>query len=207
MGRGTRPMHHPMDIDEDRGSSNEFYISKKPRKPIEIRAIDSKSKVADYGVNGSDDAEEDSENSNYQSTERRQSIGKRKHVKLSDTVEGRTVFIRNVSFDANEDRLHQFLTRFGNLESVKIVKDKLTQHPRGTAFAKFESKEDAENILLQASKPENARSFIFAGRQLTLSLAVSREEVLNLKKNRSHEEVLNNANASGRNLHLARIGF
>lgn len=70
----------------------------------------------------------------------------------SDTAEGRTLFIRNVPFEADDESLHQFLSSFGELELAKIVRDKMTNHPRGTAFAKFVRKEDVDNILLKFSK-------------------------------------------------------
>lgn len=41
---------------------------------------------------------------------------------------------------------------------------------------------------------------------MVLSLAVSREEVLEVKKLSSGQEASNNGNTGGRNLHLARIG-
>ncbi|KAM3186910.1 hypothetical protein ACTXT7_003377 [Hymenolepis weldensis] len=125
----------------------------------------------------------------------------------SDTSEGRTIFIRSVPFDADEQSLHRFLSTFGELEFTKIVKDKITNHSRGTAFAKFVLKEDVDNILLKFSKSYNGSEFMFGGRKLELSLAISKEEVAKLQTTRRGGDVSAAAELCGRNLHLARIGL
>nr|VZI33881.1 unnamed protein product [Spirometra erinaceieuropaei] len=126
-----------------------------------------------------------------------------------DVCEGRTLFIRNVPFDADEHRLQEFFSAFGELEFVKIVKDKVTQHPRGTAFAKFVRKEDADRVLLDSSRTENSHKFIFAGRQLIISLAVTPSDVKKLQEARAGGPAVDSVSniSSGRNLHLARVGM
>lgn len=54
-----------------------------------------------------------------------------------DIAEERTLFIRNVSFDATEEDIGKVLEKFGELKYVLICMDKMTDHPRGTAFAQF----------------------------------------------------------------------
>nr|CAX74115.1 RNA-binding protein 28 [Schistosoma japonicum] len=133
---------------------------------------------------------------------------------VSDTSEGRTVFIRNLSFDVGEDALHKFFSHFGLLEFAKIVKDPTTQHSRGTAFVKFVNVEDASNVLKLSAKPENAHQFSLENRTLNITLAVSRTEAQNLRK-RKHDEDASEHSAgiadamkqSGRNLHLASVGI
>ncbi|CAH8559147.1 unnamed protein product [Schistosoma mattheei] len=133
---------------------------------------------------------------------------------VSDTSEGRTIFIRNLSFDVEEDALHKFFSQFGPLEFAKIVKDPATQHSRGTAFVKFVNAEDASNVLQQSDKPENAHQFSLENRTLNITIAVSRTEAQNLRK-RKHEDdapegFIGPADAikqKGRNLHLASIGI
>ncbi|CAH8617767.1 unnamed protein product [Schistosoma rodhaini] len=132
----------------------------------------------------------------------------------SDTSEGRTIFIRNLSFDVEEDALYKFFSQFGPLEFAKVVKDPATQHSRGTAFVKFVNVEDASNVLQQSDKPENANQFSLENRTLNITIAVSRTEAQNLRK-RKHEEndsegFVGPADAmkqKGRNLHLASIGI
>ncbi|CAH8609634.1 unnamed protein product [Schistosoma haematobium] len=133
---------------------------------------------------------------------------------VSDTSEGRTIFIRNLSFDVEEDALYTFFSQFGPLEFAKIVKDPATQHSRGTAFVKFVNAEDASNVLQQSDKPENAHQFSLENRTLNITIAVSRTEAQNLRK-RKHEDdasegLIGPADAvkqKGRNLHLASIGI
>ncbi|KAL5104219.1 RNA-binding protein 28 [Taenia crassiceps] len=207
MGRKSGSSAALVGNKEDQRTPNEFFISKNPRKSIDSQTNENDLTVTSVSMSDGDDIKECLADIRHPGTKQRQNVRNQLNVRPSDTAEGRTIFIRNVSFDADEDSLHQFLANFGKLIFVKIVKDKLTQHPRGTAFAKFESKADAESILLQASKPENAHRFVYAGRLLTLSLAVSREEALKIKELRSGEEVSCHGNAGGRNLHLARIGL
>ncbi|CAH8535605.1 unnamed protein product [Schistosoma turkestanicum] len=133
----------------------------------------------------------------------------------SDTSEGRTIFIRNLSFDLSEKALYEFFSQFGPLEFAKIVKDPATRHSRGSAFVKFVNVDDATFVLEQSEKPENAHQFSLDNRTLNISIAVSRTEAQNLRK-RKHEvddpEELSVGPADaikqkGRNLHLASIGI
>ncbi|KAM7540929.1 hypothetical protein Aperf_G00000046425 [Anoplocephala perfoliata] len=126
---------------------------------------------------------------------------------VSDASEGRTLFIRNVPFDSDEDSLQQYLSTFGQLEFVKIVRDKFTKHSRGSAFAKFVSKEDADNVLFRYAKPFSAADFMFGGRKLDIVLAVSKEEVAKLQTFHRVEWASAISGAGSRNLHLARIGL
>lgn len=54
-----------------------------------------------------------------------------------DIAEERTLFIRNVAFDATEEDIGKVLEKYGELKYVLICMDKMTDHPRGTAFAQF----------------------------------------------------------------------
>ncbi|CAG9856860.1 unnamed protein product [Phyllotreta striolata] len=65
----------------------------------------------------------------------------------NDVTEGKTIFIKNVPFDATNDDLKKCMWQFGRVYYALICKDKLTEHPKGTAFVKFINKEDAESAL------------------------------------------------------------
>nr|CAH8861522.1 unnamed protein product [Trichobilharzia regenti] len=135
----------------------------------------------------------------------------------SDTSEGKTLFIRNLSFDVEEDVLFDFFTKFGHLEFAKIVKDPATQHSRGSAFVKFLSAEDASSVLQQSARPECAHQFVLDNRTLNISIAVSRTEAENLRKRSTIDNELDSPEDTktsvcalkhkGRNLHLASIGI
>ncbi|KAF8560867.1 hypothetical protein P879_04330 [Paragonimus westermani] len=136
---------------------------------------------------------------------------------LSDTSEGRTLFIRNLSFDVDHDALYEFFASFGPLEFAKVVKDPSTSHSRGTGFVKFTRPEDAAHVLSESNKIENTSRFTLDGRAVYLSMAVSRQEaerLRNAKKETSTVEstavpcsMAERLRQQGRNLHLARVGM
>lgn len=65
------------------------------------------------------------------------SVSKKPHVISNDVAEGKTVFIKNVPFDATNDDLRQCMSQYGPLYYALICIDKLTEHSKGTAFVKF----------------------------------------------------------------------
>ncbi|BFZ65456.1 RNA recognition motif-containing protein [Saitoella coloradoensis] len=117
--------------------------------------------------------------------------------KQSDT-RNRTLFIRNLPFDCDDDKLHQKFRSFGPLQYAKVVVDHSTGRSRGTGFVCFKEEEDSENCLYAASKiraPTSANSillpgevdadsekFMMEGRVLTVTAAVSREDAEQLKE-------------------------
>lgn len=54
-----------------------------------------------------------------------------------DVAEERTLFIKNLSYEATEEDIKQVLENYGAVKYVLLCIDHLTQHPRGTAFAQF----------------------------------------------------------------------
>ncbi|XP_017695390.1 PREDICTED: RNA-binding protein 28, partial [Lepidothrix coronata] len=70
----------------------------------------------------------------------------------SDVGEGRTVFIRNLSFDTEEEALEEALQRFGGVTYVRLVLHPHTGTPKGSAFAQFESPEGAQKCLEAAQE-------------------------------------------------------
>ena len=54
-----------------------------------------------------------------------------------DVAEERTLFIKNLSYEATEEDIRQVLEKYGAVKYVLLCIDQLTQHPRGTAFAQF----------------------------------------------------------------------
>lgn len=65
---------------------------------------------------------------------------KKPRVISNDVVEGKTVFIKNVPFNATNDDLKKCMSQFGPLYYALICIDKLTEHSKGTAFVKFRVK-------------------------------------------------------------------
>ncbi|KAG8780759.1 RNA recognition motif-containing protein [Serendipita sp. 398] len=59
---------------------------------------------------------------------------------------GTTLFIRNVPWEATEDDLRQLFKAFGSLRYVRIVMDHESGRSKGTAFACYWKKEDADKV-------------------------------------------------------------
>ncbi|CEM05593.1 unnamed protein product [Vitrella brassicaformis CCMP3155] len=66
--------------------------------------------------------------------------------KGSDLSEGRTIFVRNLPYDATSDQLRELFSQFGRVLCAAIVKDKQGQ-PKGTAFIKFAHQQSADRVL------------------------------------------------------------
>lgn len=54
-----------------------------------------------------------------------------------DVEEGRTLFLTRLAIDTSEFSVKTMLSAFGELKYVMIVKDKLSEQSKGTAFAQF----------------------------------------------------------------------
>ena len=99
-----------------------------------------------------DDDDDDVESENEDKDHGRKptlQTGKRKQS--TDVKEGKTLFIRNVSFDSTEEALQDLFEQFGNIEYCKLVVDKRTGHSKGMAFVKFKTAESAEQCLQETS--------------------------------------------------------
>lgn len=119
----------------------------------------------------------------------------------ADVNEGKTLFIRNLSYESSSESLENLMNQFGPVEYCVLCMNKMTEHPKGTAFVKFVSKIHAEKCLEKAEKDGNASCFYLDGRQLNISLAVSKEKVMDLIKNKKSKT------KDKRNLYLAKEGL
>ncbi|KPM08203.1 RNA-binding protein 28-like protein, partial [Sarcoptes scabiei] len=119
----------------------------------------------------------------------------------SDVGEGKTIFIRNLDIETEEHSLANLFGEFGDLEYCKICYDELTTKSRGTAFVKFEKKEDAQKCLEASQNLDNAAKFSLDGKQLILSYALSSNQLSNLLEEKKFK------NKDKRNLYLAKEGL
>eukprot|EP00440_Ansanella_granifera_P042303 gb/GFBE01045863.1/.p1 GENE.gb/GFBE01045863.1/~~gb/GFBE01045863.1/.p1 ORF type:complete len:885 (+),score=280.28 gb/GFBE01045863.1/:1-2655(+) len=72
-----------------------------------------------------------------------------------DIDQGRTVFVRNVPFDAGEDDLKEVFRRYGKVGSIKLVPDRSGQNAhRGSAFIKFAEASGAQAALATEAEAE-----------------------------------------------------
>lgn len=54
-----------------------------------------------------------------------------------DVAEERTLFMKNLSYEATEEDIKGVLEQYGALKYVLLCIDHMTQHSKGTAFAQF----------------------------------------------------------------------
>ena len=103
----------------------------------------------DDAQNDADDDVENEGEDKYRGHKPTLQTGKPKQS--TDVKEGKTLFIRNVSFDSTEEALQELFEQFGGIEYCKLVVDKRTGHSKGMAFVKFKTTESAEQCLQETS--------------------------------------------------------
>jgi len=64
--------------------------------------------------------------------------GKKPRFESNDVKEGRTVFLRNLPFSVDNDKLQDFAEQFGPVEYAVVCIDPKSDHSRGTGFIKFQ---------------------------------------------------------------------
>uniref|UniRef100_A0A8C8DMK4 RNA binding motif protein 28 n=1 Tax=Oryzias sinensis TaxID=183150 RepID=A0A8C8DMK4_9TELE len=160
------------------------------------------------GDSASEDAEDDDDDDDDQSGKKyfksMNIESKRKARKKdlpSDVKEGRTVFIRNLSFDTDEEGLESVLLQYGELNYIKILLHPDTEHSKGCAFAQFKTKDAADRCIVAAQDEAEKGGIRVDGRKLSIVAAVSREDAVKLKVDKKKVET------GSRNLYLAREGL
>ncbi|XP_034444535.1 RNA-binding protein 28 isoform X3 [Hippoglossus hippoglossus] len=152
-----------------------------------------------------DDEEHDSEeeDDDDDDDEEEKSAKKKAQNKLlpSDVKEGRTIFIRNLSFDTEEEGLEEVLLKYGELNYIKIVLHPDTDHSKGCAFAQFKTKDCADKCIAASEDQAENGGVRVDGRKLLIVAAVTREDASKLKVDKVKVE------SGTRNLYLAREGL
>ncbi len=116
-----------------------------------------------------------------------------------DVREHRTLFVRNVPFDATEEDLSNILSSNGQrrIISCRLVIDSVSRHPRGSAFVQFAASTDAEECL---NLP-----LTLHGQELQVDLALGRHDLVKAKELRDKKQE-NTKKNDQRNLSLANFG-
>ncbi|XP_077626895.1 RNA-binding protein 28 [Crocuta crocuta] len=201
--------------EEEEGEENEESRETKPtqiqkkaarRAPaVESSEEDPSDGDSDLGESASMDSGEElppSDASSEQQDDEDVKVSKKKKRKLpSDVNEGKTVFIRNLSFDSEEEELGELLQQFGDLKYVRIVLHPDTEHSKGCAFAQFMTQEAAQKCLKAASPETEGSGLKLDGRLLRIDLAVTRDEAAKLQTKKVKKPT------GTRNLYLAREGL
>ncbi|KAI7802395.1 RNA-binding protein 28 [Triplophysa rosa] len=150
--------------------------------------------------NESDEMDSESEDDKY-SDEESDAHPKKKISLPSDVNEGRTVFIRNMSFDTEEEDLEEVLLQFGEMNCVKVVMHASTGHSKGCAFAQFKTKEAAEKCIAAAQNENESGGIRLNGRKVYIVGAVSRDDAVKFKVKQLK------THTGTRNLYLTREGL
>lgn len=159
-------------------------------------SVDSKAD-SDNDDSGSDDDDDDSESSsdseNSDAEADEDDANKNKGnlkdkataPKFDESESRRTLFLRNIPFDATRHDVFELFREFGRIEAVYLVKDPQTGVFRGTAFVRFE-KESACNSALEASgfpsteDGEESSNFV-SSKNMTMGLGDGAMSGLSLK--------------------------
>lgn len=112
--------------------------------------------------------------------------------------EGCTLFITNLSYQTEEEDLHDYFSEFGKLRYATIVSNRETGDSKGQGFVCFLNKEDAESAMQKLK--DAGEDLELDGRVPRALVAVSREEASSLKKPKPAKE-------DKRNLYLRREGL
>ncbi|KAL7518633.1 hypothetical protein ACHAWX_003441 [Stephanocyclus meneghinianus] len=132
-----------LDDDSDRtdGDDDQSLNSEDEDKASEK---DSESNTDDDDDNNSRDSEVKTE------AKKRKQITDNRPPEFDESESKRTLFLRNIPFDATRRDLFDLFKEFGRVQAVYLVKDPQTGVFRGTAFVRFET-EKACNAALEAS--------------------------------------------------------
>merc|ERR1712156_528663 len=138
---------------------------------------------------------------------------KLKWEKGHDVNENKTVFVRNLSFNSDEEDLRDMMEEnFGKVLFARFVIDRATERPKGTAFVKFASEEsakkciDAAVVLTGANASKGKEGLFLDNRQIYVNMALKPDDVrpVQIETKTVKEEKIKK---DSRNLYLAREGL
>lgn len=79
------------------------------------------------------------------------------------------IYLGNLPRTITEDQIRDFVSQFGEVTSIKIIMDRITNAPRGFAFIEIPSSDEAKKFI------EECNGNMFEGRRLVVSEARKRE--------------------------------
>jgi len=80
------------------------------------------------------------------------------------------MYVSNLDFQVKEEDLRQLFAPFGEVTSVKVIKDRETGRSRGFAFVEMSSAEAANKAITSLNNKE------LSGRAISVSQAKERED-------------------------------
>ncbi|KAH6936832.1 hypothetical protein HPB50_023233 [Hyalomma asiaticum] len=109
-----------------------------------------------------------------------------------------TVFIRNLSFDSQQESLETLMKQFGPCRYCLLCTDADTGRSKGTAFVRF-AQDSSVDACLEAAA--SSAGVMLDGRRLDVVRALSRDELEEKQKEKKKQK------KDRRNLYLAREGL
>jgi cold-inducible RNA-binding protein len=83
---------------------------------------------------------------------------------------GKKLYVGNLSYDVNNDELHEMFAAFGEVQSAQIVMDRDTGRSKGFGFVEMSSDQEAQAAINGLNGKESG------GRSLTVNEARPRED-------------------------------
>jgi len=80
------------------------------------------------------------------------------------------LFIGNLPFSMNQDKLTAIFAPYGNVVSLNIVSDRFSGRSKGFGFVEFEKDEDAMKAIAELNDSEQG------GRKIAVKEAISKTE-------------------------------
>ena len=103
------------------------------------------------------------------------------------------LFVKGINYDANEDDLRSTFSKYGEISSCKILKDKLTNKSKGMGFVNFKDKKSAVCAI------NDADNIICKGRNVQIRYSNDKEGEFKGKKGSSMNKDEGNHNHSNGN--------
>lgn len=153
-----------------------------------------------------DDNKDNNELPNMTSTSPDEKVAPKKKSASSSPEElARTVFVRNLLFESSAHELRSFMLKeFGPVEQAVLVMNKTIGRPRGTAFVRFSTTENADRAVARCGDDvEDSSALSLNGRRLYISKAVDRGRVEEFAKRDGGK----GKKEDSRNMHLAWVGL
>jgi len=80
------------------------------------------------------------------------------------------IYVGNLAFSMTEDSIKELFEKFGEVVSVKIIKDRDTERSKGFGFVEMETKEEGEAAIAKLNDSE------VEGRNIKVNVARPRRE-------------------------------
>lgn len=80
------------------------------------------------------------------------------------------IYVASIPFRSTEEEIRQAFESYGDVDSVRIIKDRETQRSRGFGFVEMSNDDDAQSAI------DGLHGTDFGGRQLVVNEARPREE-------------------------------